>query len=50
MDRGEDGIKIFLDMMQRPNVAPLLGNREYIAYSVLKKFSVEITEQTMTSM
>lgn len=25
VDRGEDGIKILLDMMQRSNVIPLLG-------------------------
>lgn len=45
VDRGEDGIKILLDMMQRPNVVSLLGNHEYMAYCVLKKFCVEITEQ-----
>ena len=43
VDRGEDGIKILLDMMKRPNVIPMLGNHEYMAYSVLKKFNVEIT-------
>ena len=45
VDRGEDGIKILLDMMQRHNIVPILGNHEYMAYSVLKKLSVEITEQ-----
>ena len=43
IDRGDDGIKILLDMMKRPNVVPMLGNHEYMAYSVLKKFNVEIT-------
>lgn len=43
IDRGDDGIRILLDMMQRPNVIPLLGNHEYMAYNVLKKFNVEIT-------
>lgn len=45
IDRGEDGIKILLDMMQRANVVPILGNHEYMAYRVLKKFNVEITEE-----
>lgn len=44
IDRGEDGIKILLDMMKRENVIPILGNHEYMAYSVLKKLNVEITE------
>ena len=43
VDRGENGIKILLDMMKRSNVIPMLGNHEYMAYSVLKKFNVEIT-------
>lgn len=43
IDRGNDGIKILLDMMRRSNVLPLLGNHEYMAYCVLKKFNVEIT-------
>lgn len=36
VDRGKDGIKILLDMMNRKNVVPLLGNHDYTAYSVLK--------------
>ena len=43
VDRGDDGINILLDMMKRTNVVPLLGNHEYMAYSVLKKFNVEKT-------
>ncbi len=43
LDRGDEGIRILLDMMKRPNVVPLLGNHEYMAYSVLKKFNVEVT-------
>lgn len=49
IDRGDDGIKILLDMMKRPNVVPMLGNHEYMAYSVLKKFSVEITAYNYNS-
>ena len=49
VDRGDDGIKILLDMMKRPNVVPMLGNHEYMAYSVLKKFNVEITAYNYNS-
>ncbi len=44
IDRGEDGIKILLDMMKRANIVPLLGNHEYMAYTVLKRLNVEITD------
>lgn len=49
IDRGDDGIKILLDMMRRSNVVPMLGNHEYMAYSVLKKFNVEITAYNYNS-
>lgn len=49
IDRGNDGIKILLDMMKRANVVPMLGNHEYMAYSVLKKFNVEITAYNYNS-
>ena len=45
IDRGDNGIKILLDIMKRSNVIPLLGNHEYMAYNVLKKFNVEITSE-----
>lgn len=47
IDRGDDGIKILLDMMKRPNIIPILGNHEYMAYCVLKKLNVEITESNV---
>ena len=43
-DRSAGGIKILLDMMKRDNIIPLIGNHEHMAYNVLKKFCVEITE------
>ena len=49
VDRGDDGIKILLDMMTRSNVVPMLGNHEYMAFSVLKKFNVEITAYNYNS-
>lgn len=44
IDRGPDGVKILLDMMTHHNIVPLLGNHEYMAYKVLKRLNVEITE------
>jgi len=31
IDRGDDGIKILLNMMNRNNTIPILGNHEYMA-------------------
>lgn len=36
VDRGNGGIKILIDMMNRKNIVPLLGNHDYVAFSVLK--------------
>lgn len=44
IDRGDEGIKILLDMMRRPNIIPILGNHEYMAYDVLSKLNIEITD------
>lgn len=44
IDRGTEGIKILSDMMHQPYVIPLLGNHEYMAYTVLSALAVEITE------
>lgn len=35
IDRGEDSMKILLDMMCRINVIPLVGNHEFMAMSIL---------------
>ena len=45
IDRGDNGVKILLNMMNRNNIIPILGNHEYMAYSVLEKFNVEITAE-----
>ncbi len=36
VDRGDGGIQILLDMMKHKNIVPLIGNHEYMAFSVLK--------------
>lgn len=45
IDRGDDGIGILLDMMSRPNVFPILGNHEHMAYPVLKNIYSIFSEQ-----
>lgn len=32
-------------MMKRPNIVPMLGNHEYMAYRVLKKFNPSIDKK-----
>lgn len=49
IDRGPDGIKILQDMMRRLNVIPILGNHELMAYAVLSRLNVEITEDNYAS-
>ena len=45
IDRGEGGIRILLDMLERPNVRPFLGNHEAMMYFVLKELRKEESEQ-----
>lgn len=49
MDRGPEPIKVLQDLMFRPNVYLILGNHDYIAWKILKKFNVEITEDNVSS-
>lgn len=44
VDRGPEPIKVLQDMMKRSNVIFILGNHDFIMYSLMKKLSVEITE------
>lgn len=43
-DRGPEPIKVLQDMMRRPNVIFILGNHDFIMYTLMKKLAVEITE------
>ena len=45
VDRGDGGIKILLDMIQRKNVIPLRGNHDYLAYCLLKNLSRPLQKQ-----
>lgn len=50
LDRGNEGMKILLDMMLRPNVYPILGNHEYMAMQTLKWLSDDITEESLATL
>lgn len=45
IDRGDRPVDVLKDMMSRPNIYPLMGNHDLLALDVLKKLSVEITEE-----
>lgn len=47
VDRGPEPMKILKDMMLRSNVYPILGNHDYMALTMLKKFNVEITKENV---
>ena len=50
LDRGPEPIRILQDMMMRTNVYPLLGNHEFMALQVLRKFGVEITDESIAAL
>jgi serine/threonine protein phosphatase 1 len=43
VDRGEEPVKLLLDLMERPNVYPVMGNHDYLACDILKQLIKEIT-------
>ena len=49
LDRGSQPIRILQDMMQRPNVIPLMGNHELLALNVLEKCIDTITADELAS-
>jgi serine/threonine protein phosphatase 1 len=48
VDRGNNSMMILLDMMCRFNVMPILGNHEFMALSVLRVLTKEITDDTLS--
>lgn len=50
VDRGSGSMKVLLDMMVRPNVFPILGNHDYMAYRCLRWLSENITEESIKNM
>ena len=49
VDRGPRPVDILLDMMKHPNIYPLMGNHDLLALDVLRKLTVEITEDNYAS-
>lgn len=49
VDRGPKPVKLLQDLMLRANVYTIMGNHDYMAYRVLKKMNVEITEKNAES-
>lgn len=45
IDRGEDSLKILLDMMNYDNIYPILGNHELMALEVLPQLMKEVTNE-----
>lgn len=45
VDRGERPIDVLKDMMERPNVFPVIGNHDLMALDLLRNLYVEITEE-----
>jgi serine/threonine protein phosphatase 1 len=50
VDRGPEPMKVLLDMMERPNVVPLLGNHEYMAAVNLRFLTREVTQDNLKNL
>ena len=50
VDRGPHPVRTLLDMMQRPNVKPLLGNHEYMAVLCLRFLTKQVTEESVSAL
>ncbi|MCM1048537.1 MAG: fructose-bisphosphatase class III [Clostridiales bacterium] len=49
VDRGPEPIRLMQDIMERHNVIFILGNHDFIMYSLMKRLCVEITEENYDS-
>ncbi len=49
IDRGPNSVEILKYIMPMPNVYPILGNHEVMAYNVLKKLLTDITEANFST-
>lgn len=50
IDRGNDGCKILMDAMQRPNIIPVLGNHELTAAICIPWILQEVTDQSLSEL
>lgn len=44
VDRGPEPMKVVLDLASRDNVVPLLGNHDWLAWQVLRRFGETIVQ------
>lgn len=44
VDRGPEPMKVVLDLAGRENVVPLLGNHDWLAWQVLRRFGETIAQ------
>lgn len=49
MDRGPEPIKVMQDIMMRPNATYIIGNHDFVMLQIMKKLTVEITEDNFES-
>ena len=47
VDRGPEPVSVLKDMMLRPNVFPIMGNHDFLAYYLLSKLGSSITGETI---
>ena len=50
IDRGPQGVRVLLDMMNRPNVIPILGNHEFTAAVCLPWLLKEVTQESIAGL
>jgi serine/threonine protein phosphatase 1 len=50
LDRGEEGLRILLDIARRFNVIPILGNHELLAGKFLTMMLEEVNEETIAAL
>lgn len=48
VDRGDQSVELILDVMERENIFPLMGNHDQMALGCLKVLSNEITSESIT--
>lgn len=50
IDRGPDNMKVLRYLMMQPNIYPIMGNHEIMAYRCLKFLIKEVTEESIASL
>ena len=45
IDRGQNPIRLLQDIMHHPNIMLILGNHEFMMYTIMKRMAVDITHE-----